>query len=214
MTVAPPIVTLNHKDSSAEAGQSTSLKLSWWSCGICYHCPSHHCYNDRCCHNSSSMWSPPVVLVMGTSMVRHVAVCGGQTVWHQGACLTDVPSMVLHLTQTDWSAMAVVVHVHINDRSKQSIEALNQDLIDLIDDQLDIGKQLVISGPIPTSSFRDDKFSWLRPPHLFFDAYCRNRCIPFVDNFMTFYNKPELFRPDRLHLSRNGMRLLSASNSL
>ncbi|KAJ8337392.1 hypothetical protein SKAU_G00386120 [Synaphobranchus kaupii] len=160
---------------------------------------------------------PPTALVVGTSMVRHVVVPKAQTFCYSGACVQDISAAALQLFRQHTGGSAstvVVVHAGINDLRFQQSEKLKADFVSLIDGVLGAGKRCVISGPLPPPCFGDVKFSRIRQFHIWMKGYCLGRGIPFVDNFTSFLNRPELFNHDGLHPNRTGSHLLSTNIEL
>ncbi|TWW77925.1 hypothetical protein D4764_11G0000460 [Takifugu flavidus] len=98
----------------------------------------------------------PAVLVVGTSVVRHVAVHDGRTFCHPGAPrVVEVTSSALQLSAQHPSASTLVLEAGINDLKFQQSEVLKQDFISLVDRLLDTGKRLIISGPLPPPRYGD-----------------------------------------------------------
>ncbi|XP_076607733.1 uncharacterized protein LOC143333545 [Chaetodon auriga] len=85
--------------------------------------------------------TPPSVLVVGTSMVRHVAVLGGRTFCHHGARVTEVASAALQLCAQHSPASTLVLEAGINNVKNQQSEVLKKDLVSLIDSESDTGRQ-------------------------------------------------------------------------
>lgn len=160
------------------------------------------------------MQRTPAVLVVGTSMVRHVAVHDGRTFCHPGARVAEVTSSALQLSAQHPSASTLVLEAGINDLKFQQSEVLKQDFISLVDRLLDTGKRLIISGPLPPPRYGDVITSRLRQLHLWLKGYCLGNSIPFVDNFAAFLNRPHLFKRDGLHPNHEGSRLLSVNIDL
>ncbi len=102
---------------------------------------------------------PTLLLVIGTSLVRHVVVSGGRTFCHPGASINDVKSAALHLSDQYSSVPTLVVEAGVNDIKNQRSEELKQDFIRLVESLLDTGKQVIVSGPLPSPCFSDIKFS-------------------------------------------------------
>ena len=157
---------------------------------------------------------PPSVLVVGTSMVRHVAVHGGRTFCHPGSRVTEITSSALQLSAQHNSASTLVLEAGINDLKNHQSEVLKQDFVSLVDRLLDTGKRLIISGPLPPPRYGDVTTSRLRQLHLWLKGYCLGKSIPFVDNFAAFLNRPHLFKRDGLHPNQEGSRLLSVNINL
>ena len=156
----------------------------------------------------------PSVLVVGTSMVRHVAAHSGRTFCHPGATVNEVASSALKLSEQHSLASTLVLEAGINDLKNQQSEVLKQDYISLVDRLLDTGKRLIIAGPLPPPRYGDVTTSRLRQLHLWLKGYCLKKSIPFVDNFTAFLNRPSLFKRDGLHPNQEGSRLLSVNIDL
>ncbi|KAL7389827.1 hypothetical protein ABVT39_010506 [Epinephelus coioides] len=124
------------------------------------------------CHHRTSRQSEartheqrnPSVLVIRTSMVRHVEVHNGRTFCHPGARVTEVASSALQLTARHSSASTLVLEVSINDLRNQQSEVLKQDFISLVE-------RLIISGLLPPPRYGDITTSRLRQLHLWLKGY-------------------------------------------
>uniref|UniRef100_A0A3B3IK40 SGNH hydrolase-type esterase domain-containing protein n=1 Tax=Oryzias latipes TaxID=8090 RepID=A0A3B3IK40_ORYLA len=90
----------------------------------------------------------------------------------------------------------------------------NSDFITLIHSIKQLDKQCIISGPLPSPRFGDIKFSRLRQLHIWLKGHCLSNNIPYVDNFTTFFNRPNLFKPDGIHPNQTGSQLLSMNIEL
>ncbi|KAL7378551.1 hypothetical protein ABVT39_015497 [Epinephelus coioides] len=137
--------------------------------------PSRHCRTSR--QSEARTWEQrtPSVLVIGTSMVRHVEVHNSHTFCHPGARVNEAASSTLQLTARHSSASTLVLEAGINDLRNQQSEVLKQDFISLVDCLLDTGKRLIISGPLPPpryvsfssyTSFEHHAFVFSSPPIL------------------------------------------------
>ncbi len=156
----------------------------------------------------------PSLLVVGTSLVRQVAIHGGRTYCHPGASINDISSVAKLLSDWHRSASTLVIEAGVNDIKNQRSEELKEDYTRLVDSLLDTGKQLVISGPLPSLYSGDVKFSRLRQSHIWLKRYCRDKGIPFVDNFVAFLHRPQLFKRDSLHPNAQGSCLLASNIEL
>ncbi len=76
----------------------------------------------RCAGVHTQVRCLPSVLVVGTSMVRHVVVRGGWTFCYPGACIKDITPTALQLSLQHKSASAVVVQVSTNDVKNLQLE--------------------------------------------------------------------------------------------
>ena len=165
-------------------------------------------------HSHSQVQRSPSLLVIGTSLVRHVAVRNGRTFCHPGASVNNIITAALHLSAQYRSASVLVLEAGVNDIKIQQSEALKEDFTRLVDTLLDTGKQLILSGPLPSPCFGDVKYSRLRQLHTWLKGFCMSKSIPFVDNFTTFSNRPHFFRSDGLHPNLEGSRLLASNIEL
>ena len=127
-------------------------------------------------------------------MVRHLAVRGGRAYCYPGASVKEISSTAAQVIHNHDSATTVIVQAGSNDLKLQQSESLKKDFVQVVDNLLDTGKQVVISGPIPSPHFGDIVFSRIRQLHIWLKRYCRNQDIPFVDNFSTFLNRPRFLK--------------------
>ena len=151
----------------------------------------------------------PSVLVLGTSMVRHVRVTKAVTSCHPGAHVLDIRNSAPNLLSLHPSVSKVVLHAGTNDLKLEQSEKLKQDFISLISSILANNKQCIVSGPFCPPRFGNMKYSRLRSLHIFLKKHCMDNKIPYVDNFLSFFHRPELFKKDRLHPNALGSKLLS-----
>uniref|UniRef100_A0A3P9LWL1 SGNH hydrolase-type esterase domain-containing protein n=1 Tax=Oryzias latipes TaxID=8090 RepID=A0A3P9LWL1_ORYLA len=157
---------------------------------------------------------PPGSFVVGTSMVRHVRVEGSRTFCHPGALIRDITNSAHQLSLRNPSTHTIIVHAGVNDLKFQQSETLKKDFITLIHSIKQLDKQCIISGPLPSPRFGDIKFSRLRQLHIWLKGHCLSNNIPYVDNFTTFFNRPNLFKPDGIHPNQTGSQLLSMNIEL
>ena len=163
---------------------------------------------------STSDPAPPSVLVIGSSMVRHIVVPKAQTCCFPGAKVLDVRAAIPPLLTDHPQASSLIIHVGTNDIKLQQSERLKEDFKALISTAQETGRSCIISGPFSSPRYGDGKFSRIRQLHIWLKGYCCQHNIPFVDNFTTFLYRPDLFAMDGLHPSWSGARLLSMNMDL
>ena len=163
--------------------------------------------------STSAPAAMPTCLVVGSSMVRHISIPRAETFCYSGAQVSHITTQLPDIVHTHPAASSIITHIGSNDLKLQQSETLKADFKTLIDTVLAMGKQCIISGPLPSPRFGDIKFSRVRQLHVWLKSYCRSLGIPFVDNFTAFWNRPNLFARDGLHPNRAGKRLL-ANNML
>ena len=167
---------------------------------------------ERPRHPPSS--TPPVVVLVGSSMVRHVTLPRSETWCLPGARVEDVQTRVPEVVEQHPTASAIVVHVGSNDIRLQQSEKLKSDFTSLIQTILATGKKCIVSGPIPSACFSDMQFSRIRQLHAWLVGYCSRERVPFVDNFGSFWRRRSLFARDGRHLNRAGASLLASNLEL
>ncbi|XP_077388979.1 DNA dC-_dU-editing enzyme APOBEC-3G-like [Festucalex cinctus] len=154
------------------------------------------------------------VLIVGTSVIQHVKICRCSTSCHPWALVEDVTEVIPQLLARHPSVSAVVAHVGTWDHKKQQSEMLKKDYISLISTIQASKKQAVVSGPFVPPCVGEVTFSRVRQLHIWLKGYCRRRDIPYVDNFTTFLNRLDHFKPDNIHLNLTGSQLLAMNIEL
>uniref|UniRef100_A0A3P9GXA8 SGNH hydrolase-type esterase domain-containing protein n=1 Tax=Oryzias latipes TaxID=8090 RepID=A0A3P9GXA8_ORYLA len=135
--------------------------------------------------------APRPVLILGDSMIRQVGIKRCHTHSISGASVKDIHN---HLTSKPPSASTIIIHAGTNDIKFQQSETLKADFIHLIHHIQQLNLHCIISGPLPSPRYRDTKFSRIRQLHIWLKSYCHSLNIHYVDNFTTFYNRPNLFK--------------------
>lgn len=162
-------------------------------------------------HTNDPHQDPPEAVILGSSMIRHLALKNTENFCYPGACVSDIAAVMPGILRKLPASDTVVVHCGSNDIGREQSEQLEVDFKNLINVLLETGKQTVISGPLPSPSFGDIAFSRIRQLHTFLKGYCNMLSIPFVDNFMLFWKRKYLFARDGRHLNHEGARLLSCN---
>lgn len=157
---------------------------------------------------------PPSVLIVASSMVRHITLPAAKTLCYPGARVQDIDSKIPQLLDENPSATTIIIHVGTNDLRNNQSETLKEDFMKLMDSLLQTDRKFIASGPLPCPSFGNIKFSRVRQLHTWLKGYCCSLNIPFVDNFGTFLDHPYLFRQDGVHPNFHGSRLLALNMEL
>eukprot|EP00064_Thunnus_orientalis_P014354 superscaffoldBa00002475_g14398 len=92
---------------------------------------------------SSSPPAPPAVLVVGSSMVRHVVLPKAQTLCLPGAGVLDIKVKLPSLLDQYPSASTVILHIGSNEIKTQQSEKLKKDFMSLINTLLDSRAQCI-----------------------------------------------------------------------
>ena len=155
---------------------------------------------------------PPQYILIGDSIVRHVAIPDCITYSFSGAKIKDLITHIPDIIQLNQSAHSVIVHIGLNDiksRSTQSADLRNdyEALANLIES---LNKKCLFSGLLPTIHNHSELFSRLFSA----DNWIRNFCVAcgygYVDNFDSFWKIPTLFY-DKIHLNNKGKKILATN---
>ena len=103
----------------------------------------------------------------------------------------------------------VLVHVGTNDTSRQQSELTKKDFNALFSFLNSCGKDVWLSGPLPTDGRGAGRFSRILSLNTWLQSACRIHNIGFIDNFNLFWNRPSLIRADGLHPNSLGSRVLA-----
>lgn len=151
---------------------------------------------------------PPLVLVIGDSIIKHVRYFNAIT-----HCLPGATVPILHdrltslLPSLPTSVHTIVVHIGTNDTARAPSEHMAAAFRKLF--QFLKTTVIFISGPIPTFRKGDVRFSrlfslstWLRT------ASCGEN-LGFIDNFDLFWERASFYSLDGLHPSMVGTDILA-----
>ena len=103
----------------------------------------------------------------------------------------------------------VVAHVGSNDTSHRESETLKEHFKTFLTTLKATGKNIAISGPLPTYKRGIEKFSRL----LCFNSWLKTACdkfkVTFIDNFDFFWGRPAFSKRDGLYLNHRGSQVLA-----
>lgn len=150
-------------------------------------------------------------LIIGDSLVRQVTVPNCNTKCFPGAKVADLDAMLPHMMPEMTYIDSLVIHVGTNDIADEKSELLKLAYIKLFERLRWTDRSFTISGPLPRLRSGGMKFSRLQQLHVWLKGFCFYWAIPYVDNFLLFYNRHDLYNADGLHLNRKGARLLSSN---
>ncbi len=143
-------------------------------------------------------------------IVHFVELSKGLTYCFVGAKILDIVLYIPAIIELHPSACPVFVHVGTNDvKYKQSIK-LQCDMEFLALTVESLGKQCVISGPIPTLRKGCEGFSWLFSFNQWLQGLCSATSFSFLDHVDVFWNRRDLYERDHLRHNKKGTHLLTA----
>lgn len=150
---------------------------------------------------------------MGDSIIRDVRSSRAVTHCFPGAKVNDILAELPSLLSQYTSIKKVVVHVGTNDLPQQQSELLKCDFMHLFKILKLSGKEVFISGPLPTVGRGGSRFSRLLQLHTWLQSQCCCLQFGFIDSVNLFWECYPLFKHDGLHPNRAGSRMLAANMS-
>ncbi|XP_068567592.1 uncharacterized protein [Cebidichthys violaceus] len=155
---------------------------------------------------------PPATLIAGDSVVRGIRFFNADTCCFPGSTVPDILANLQSLLPTLPSSVnRLIVHVGTNDTARQHSELTKKDFNDLLEFLKKSGKEVFLSGPIPTLSRGSVRFSRIRSLNIWLQSACRAHNIGFIDSFNLFWNRPSLYARDGLHPNKAGAKVLKAN---
>lgn len=154
----------------------------------------------------------PKTLIVGDSVIRNLRFFNATIHCLPGATvqviLEKLPGLLRSLPS---SITRVIVHVGSNDTSRRTSELTKKDFNKLFSLLQSCGKEVFISGPIPTLGRGAARFSRILYLSTWLQSACRAHDTGFIDNFNLFWNRSSFFKADGLHPNRLGSRMLAAN---
>ena len=157
------------------------------------------------------------VLLIGDRQLKHVNV--GEYKKHDKTVLKVVhPNTKIIqtcktaeylVTKLHKNINTVIAHVGANDIKNRRSMKMFDDFQKFSEVMNEMGKTLVISGPLPTASCNSETFSRLYDLNLWLSEWCERKGILFIDNFQLFWKKFHLFDPTGYKLNDLGSLTLS-----
>ncbi len=149
-------------------------------------------------------------LVIGDSIVRNVKIETPATIVHclLGARAPDILANLKVLANAKRKFSKIVIHVGTNDVRLCQSEITKNNVKEVCELANTMSDTVICSGPLP--AYRGDEIhSRLSSLNGWMSKWCPQNNIGFIDNWMSFWGKPDLLKRDCLHPSRDGAILLS-----
>uniref|UniRef100_A0A8C7WWQ3 SGNH hydrolase-type esterase domain-containing protein n=1 Tax=Oryzias sinensis TaxID=183150 RepID=A0A8C7WWQ3_9TELE len=154
----------------------------------------------------------PTTAIIGDSIIRKVRFFNAVTRCFPGATVLDIleklPDLLRSLPST---IRRLILHVGFNDTSYRESETTKKTFIRLFNFLNSCPLTVFISGPLPSLSRGQGRFSrllslssWLH------SASSLNRFV-FIDNFNLFWNRTSFYKTDGIHPSPLGSNVLAAN---
>ncbi|XP_073679766.1 uncharacterized protein [Garra rufa] len=144
-------------------------------------------------------------LVIGNSIVRNVKMETPATVVQclSGARAPDILANLKVLANVICKFSKIVIHVGTNDVRLRQSEITKNNVKEVCELASTMSDTVICSGPLP--DYRGDEIH-SRLPSLngWMSKWCPQNNIGFIDNWTSFWGRPDLLKRDGLHYSRGG----------
>jgi len=151
-------------------------------------------------------------LVIGSSIVRNVKIAKPRTrvVCLPGARAGDVESCLKLLAKDKRRYSQIVIHAGGNDARARRSELTKINVESVCAYAKTLSDTVIFSGPLPNLQ-TDELYSRMSSFNRWLSRWCPANNVGYVDNWKTFWGKPDLMRRDGIHPTLDGARLISAN---
>ncbi|CAJ1050928.1 LOW QUALITY PROTEIN: uncharacterized protein LOC116399339 [Xyrichtys novacula] len=149
----------------------------------------------------------PTTVIIGDSITRGICFFNVTTLSFPGATAADIANKIPSLLRSLPSSIRrIIVHIGCNDTACRQSEQTKCDFKRLLNSLKDCGKSVFISGPLPTMTQNCERFSRLLSLNSWTNMLCNAQKVHFIDNFNSFWNRPDYFNSDGIHLNSDPQR--------
>ncbi len=149
-------------------------------------------------------------LLIGDSIVRNVKIVTPATIVHclPGARAPDILANLNVLANAKRKFSKIVIHVGANDVRLRQSEITKNNVKEVCELASTMSDTVICSGPLP--AYRGDEIhSRLSSLNGWMSKWCLQNNIGFIDNWTSFWGRPDLLKRDGVHPSWGGAALLS-----
>ncbi len=149
-------------------------------------------------------------LVIGDSIVRNVKIETPATIVHclPGARAPDILANLKVLANAKRKFSKIVIHAGANDVRLRQSEITKNNVKEVCELASTMSDTVICSGPLP--AYRGDEIhSRLSSLNGWMSKWCPQNSIGFIDNWTSFWGRPDLLKRDGVHPSSGGAALLS-----
>ncbi|XP_059407467.1 uncharacterized protein LOC132141820, partial [Carassius carassius] len=149
-------------------------------------------------------------LVIGDSIVRNVNIETPATIVKclPGARAPDILANLKVLANAKRKYSKIVIHAAANDVRLRQSEITRNNIKEVCELASTMSDTVICSGPLP--AYRGDEMhSRLSSLNGWMSKWCPQNNIGFIDNWTSFWGRPDLLKRDGLHPSWGGATLLS-----
>ena len=153
-------------------------------------------------------------LVIGDSIVRNVNIETPATIVKclPGARAPDILANLKVLANAKRKYSKIVIHAGANDVRLRQSEITKNNFKEVCELASTMSDTVICSGPLP--AYRGDEMhSRLSSLNGWMSKWCPQNNIGYIDNWTSFWGRPDLFKRDGLHPSWGGATLLSRNTA-
>ncbi len=149
-------------------------------------------------------------LVIGDSIVRNVKIETPATIVHclPGARAPDILANLKVLANAKRKFSKIVIHAGANDVRLRQSEITKNNVKEVCELASTMSDTVICSGPLP-AYWGDEIHSRLSSLNGWMSKWCPQNSIGFIDNWTSFWGRPDLLKRDGVHPSSGGAALLS-----
>ncbi len=147
-------------------------------------------------------------LVIGDSIVRNVKIETPATIVHclLGAREPDILANLKALANAKRKFSKIVIHVGANDVRLRQLEITKNNVKEVCELANTMSDTVICSGPLPAYT---GVMRFIADCRHSMAGWCPQNNIGFIDNWTSFWGRPDLLKRDGVHPSWGGAALLS-----
>ncbi|XP_067237020.1 uncharacterized protein, partial [Chanodichthys erythropterus] len=151
-------------------------------------------------------------LVIGDSITRNVKIETPATIVTclPGARAPDIKANLKVLANANRKYSKIIIHVGTNDVRLRQSEITKINIKEVCELANTMSGEVICSGPLPVRR-SDEIVSRLSSFNGWLSKWCPQNNIGFIDNWKSFWGRPDLLKRDGIHPSRDGAALLSSN---
>ncbi|XP_067245169.1 uncharacterized protein, partial [Chanodichthys erythropterus] len=151
-------------------------------------------------------------LVIGDSITRNVKIVTPATIVTclPGARAPDIKANLKVLANANRKYSKIIIHVGTNDVQLCQSEITKINIKEVCELASTMSGEVICSGPLPVHR-SDEIVSRLSSLNGWLSKWCPQNNMGFIDNWKSFWGRPDLLKRDGIHPSWDGAALLSSN---